>query len=61
MKQEEINKKARELGIDPYGMNKKEHIRTIQINEGNFPCFATAEDDCDQTACLWRPDCLAKK
>lgn len=37
-----------------------EWIKTIQLNEGNFPCFATATAGvCDQCRCCWRDDCLS--
>jgi hypothetical protein len=40
-------------------MKKENLIRSIQLAEGNFPCFGTATAGlCDQTNCLWRVDCL---
>jgi hypothetical protein len=33
-------------------------IREIQKAEGNFDCFKTASDYCDQWACCFRTDCL---
>jgi hypothetical protein len=61
MKMDEILKRAKDMGIETYGLSKKDLIRTIQIAEGNFPCFATAEDNCDQMKCAWRPECIAEK
>jgi hypothetical protein len=62
---EELLKKARELNVDVDGMGKKdmkkELIRSIQIAEGNFPCYATAEEACDQADCVWRADCLKRE
>lgn len=57
----EIRDKARALDIKaPVGMKKLDLIRAIQVKEGNFPCFGTAIDYCDQTCCCFRDDCLAK-
>jgi hypothetical protein len=50
---------AKNMGINPRKMNKSDLIRTIQIKEGNTPCFKTASSDCDQKDCLWRSDCLS--
>jgi len=59
MKVQEIKAKAKTLGINPGKMNKMELIRSIQAQEGNFPCFQTATTNtCDQTSCCWRNDCL---
>ena len=49
---------ATDMGIEPKKMNKVDLIRSIQIKEGNEPCFKTARTSCDQTDCLWRSDCL---
>ena len=49
---------ATNMGINPKNKNKVELIRTIQIREGNVPCFGRADASCDQTNCLWRSDCL---
>jgi hypothetical protein len=35
-----------------------ELIRRIQRAEGNFDCFGTAIDYCDQSQCCFREDCL---
>jgi hypothetical protein len=57
----DIEKKARSLGIkDVWKYSKKELIREIQRKEGNFDCFGTAVNYCDQFNCLWRDDCLKK-
>jgi predicted metal-binding transcription factor (methanogenesis marker protein 9) len=56
----EIRKKAKELGIKPGNMKKTDLIRAIQASEGNSDCFGTAVDNCDQTNCCWKKDCLAK-
>ena len=55
----EIERKAKSLGIkDTWRYSKKELIRAIQRKEGNFDCFGTAVNYCDQFNCLWRDDCL---
>jgi len=52
---------AKEKGIKiKRTMKKADIIREIQKSEGNFPCFGTAKDFCDQTDCIWRDDCLSK-
>ena len=55
----EIKEKARKLGIkSKIGMKKEDLVRSIQTVEGNFPCFGTAKDYCDQLGCCFRDDCL---
>ena len=59
MRLSEIEKKAKGLNIkDTWKLSKKDLVRTIQRNEGNFDCFGTAVGNCDQMACSWRSDCL---
>jgi len=53
-----LQKLAKELGIKPAGLRKGELIKSIQRTEGNFDCFGTAIDYCDQLTCLFREDCL---
>ena len=53
-----IQEIAKKKGIKPQRMKKAEMIKKIQLQEGNFPCFETAEYYCDQYDCLWRDDCL---
>lgn len=61
MKSKELKEKARQLGVkSKIGMKKEVLIRAIQTAEGNFPCFGTAKDYCDQMSCSWRGDCLSK-
>ncbi|MGV1098369.1 hypothetical protein ACUUL3_03035 [Thiovibrio sp. JS02] len=57
----DIKERAEKLGIKIGKMNKTDVIRAIQRKEGNFPCFATAKDYCDQLACAWRNACLPTK
>ncbi|HED39359.1 MAG TPA: SAP domain-containing protein [Chromatiales bacterium] len=64
MKMQEIREVARSMGLKSGRLNKMTLIRTIQLNEGNFDCFASAlNGECDQLQCRWREDCLpaAKK
>lgn len=50
---------AKKLGISSAKISKTDLIRSIQRAEGNFDCFATADDGfCDQYDCIWRDDCL---
>ncbi len=58
MKMVEIKEKAKKMGLKPGKRNKTNLIRTIQEKEGNFPCYETANNYCDQSACSWRNDCL---
>lgn len=58
MKMMEIKEKAKLLGLKPGRMKKADLIRTVQMKEGNFACFATNIDYCDQTECCWKDDCL---
>ena len=54
----ELQKMAQGLSIKTTGLRKAELIKTIQSAEGNFDCFGTATDYCDQVSCLFREDCL---
>ena len=59
MKMNEIREKAKALGIKVMARTKKaDVIRQIQKAEGNFDCFGTAKDYCDQLDCCFREDCL---
>ncbi|MGA9665944.1 MAG: SAP domain-containing protein [Gallionella sp.] len=59
MKLEEIRSIAKLHTINPGKLSKTELIRTIQSEEGNFDCFATAySGECDQVNCIWREDCF---
>ena len=53
----EIKIIAKKMGIQPGKMKKADLIRTIQVTEGNTPCFKTGVTDCDQESCCWRSDC----
>lgn len=61
MNMTEIKEKAKQLGIQAGKMKKVDLIRAIQSKEGNFPCFETAKDYCNQLSCAWRNACLPTK
>lgn len=64
MNLQEIKEIAKSRGLKTTGLNKVNLVQQIQLNEGNFACFATATSgECDQFGCMWRKDCfaLAKK
>lgn len=59
MRLSEIEKKARQANIkDTWKFSKKELVKAIQRAEGNFDCFGTAKDNCNQMSCCWRSDCV---
>ena len=60
MNMQEIRGLAKEFGIKTSRMSKVNLVRSIQLAEGNFSCFASAVDgECDQAGCAWREDCFA--
>ena len=59
MKMNKIRVKAKALGIKVMATTKKaDLIQQIQRVEGNFDCYGTAKDYCDQLNCCFREDCL---
>ena len=54
----EVRKIAKDHGLKTSRIKKADMIRLIQQHEGNYACFATASNGCDQMNCLWREDCL---
>jgi len=59
MKMKDIQKIAKNKGIDAEKMNKTDLIRAIQKAEGNKDCYATpAVKTCGQSNCLWSADCV---
>jgi hypothetical protein len=59
MKMQEVRAKAKALGLkNTFGLSKMELIQMIQRAEGNFDCFGSATDYCDQFHCCFREDCL---
>lgn len=64
MNMQEVRELAKDFGIKTSRMSKAKLIQAIQLSEGNFSCFASAEEgECDQLECSWRDDCFtsAKK
>jgi len=57
---QEIRKLGKEKNLTfKVGTTKIEAVRAIQRTEGNFDCFARAENKyCDQTNCLFYQDCM---
>lgn len=59
MTKREILKIAADRGMTGVSrLRKAELVRAIQEDEGNYPCFGTAEGYCDRKDCIWRGDCL---
>ena len=58
MQMEKVRDRAKKLGVKSARMKKEDLIRAIQKAEGNFPCFGTAGDFCDQFSCCWLDGCL---
>jgi len=59
MKLSKIREFAIKAGIPGVAaMEKPELIHTIQVKEGNHPCFNPGTAECVQTDCLWREDCV---
>lgn len=58
MKMQEIRQKAKEFHLSSFGKTKEDLIREVQRAEGNFACFKTALNYCDQWTCCFRDDCL---
>lgn len=61
MKMNELRGLAKGLGIKSLGKNKADLIKQIQRKQGNFDCFGSAVDYCDQSNCLFRSSCLPEK
>ena len=60
MRMQEIRQMAKKMGINSFGKTKVELVREIQRKEGNFDCYGTAVDRCDQLQCIFRSSCLEK-
>jgi hypothetical protein len=59
-KYNEIQKMAKNIGINTFQMKKKDMILAIQRAENNIECFATARVEyCQELKCLWRDDCIS--
>jgi len=54
----EIKEIAKKMGISAGKLKKVDLVRTIQLTEGNAPCFQTGNmETCGQENCSWRSDC----
>jgi len=60
MKMQAIRQMAKELGINSFGKSKIALVREIQRKQGNFDCFATAVDYCDQQQCCFKAVCFVE-
>ncbi len=59
MNMKEIRDIAKTQGLKPGKQTKAALVRAIQLQEGNYACFATnSAEQCGQLQCLWREDCL---
>ena len=56
----ELRKLAKAAGISSFGITKRDLVRAIQRRQGNFDCFGTARDFCDQVDCCFREACFAE-
>ena len=60
MNMQDIRIIAKQHGIKTSRTSKVNLIHRIQLEEGNFNCFASATTgECDQQACIWRDDCFS--
>jgi hypothetical protein len=59
VKMQEIRILAKNLGVNSFGKTKAALIREIQRAEGNFDCFGSAENHCDQVDCCFRALCFS--
>jgi hypothetical protein len=59
MNMKEVKEVAKKIGIQSGKMKKVDLIRSIQLAEGNSPCYQTGIlNSCDQVNCCWRSDCM---
>lgn len=60
MKMDEIRTIARQCNLKTGNLKKADLVRSIQTAEGNSACFdIPGREQCLQTDCLWRKDCLS--
>ena len=59
MKYNEIQKMAKNRGVNTFQMKKKDMILAIQRSENNIECFGSSRvEQCQELTCLWRDDCV---
>ncbi len=54
----DIQMKAKNVGVNPGKMNKIDLIHAIQTAEGNKPCFGCSNGSCIYSDCCFMADCL---
>lgn len=60
MRFQDMQKMAKNMGININKMKKTDMIRAIQKAENNMPCYGTDRIEyCHEETCSWRKDCLA--
>jgi len=60
MKYNEIQKMAKNKGVNTFQMKKKDMILAIQRSENNIECFGSSRvEHCQELTCLWRDDCVS--
>jgi hypothetical protein len=60
MKYNEIQKMAKNRGVNTFQMKKKDMILAIQRSENNIECFGSPRvEHCQELTCLWRDDCVS--
>jgi hypothetical protein len=60
VKYKEIQKLAKNMGINTFQMKKNDIILAIQRAENNIECFGTGRVEyCQELSCLWREDCVS--
>ena len=60
MKYNEIQKMAKNRGVNTFQMKKKDMILAIQRSENNIECFGSSSvEHCQELTCLWRDDCVS--
>lgn len=53
-----VKEKAKQMGIPIKKTDTKLNlIRSIQMAEGNTPCYGTNDGSCIYISCLWIDDC----
>jgi len=58
VKMNDVQNRAKAVGVKSVGKSKEALIREIQRAEGNRDCFGRGESrTCGQAACAWRDDC----
>ena len=61
MKLKSVQEKARDLGVEPGKMKKRELIHAVQKAEGYTPCYGHFGDGCPYADCCFRSDCIKEK